>query len=61
MLNLRDSALDALVDKLTAAGIAVEKNPEWDTLEPAASPASRIPRATRSNSGSRRLNNRPES
>jgi glyoxylase I family protein len=31
MLNLRVSGLDALVDELTAAGITVVKNPEWDS------------------------------
>jgi hypothetical protein len=33
MLNLRVSELDSLVDELTAAGIAVVKDPEWDTPE----------------------------
>ena len=33
MLNLRVSELDALVAKLTAAGIAVERRAEWDTPE----------------------------
>ncbi len=30
MLNLRVSGLDALLDELAAAGIAIIKNPEWD-------------------------------
>lgn len=30
MLNLRVAGLDALVDRLTAAGIAVERRAEWD-------------------------------
>jgi predicted enzyme related to lactoylglutathione lyase len=33
MLNIRVSELDALLDVLTAAGIAVVKDPEWDTPE----------------------------
>lgn len=31
MLNLRVTDLDDLVARLTAAGIAVETRPEWDT------------------------------
>ena len=33
MLNLRVTELDALVAKLEAAGIAVERRPEWDTAD----------------------------
>ena len=33
MLNIRVSELDALLAELTAAGIAIIKNPEWDTPE----------------------------
>ncbi|MDJ0825527.1 MAG: VOC family protein [Rhodobacter sp.] len=34
MLNLRVEGLDALIDRLQAAGIAVETRPEeWDTAE----------------------------
>jgi predicted enzyme related to lactoylglutathione lyase len=33
MLNLQVSELDAFVEELSAAGIAVLKNPEWDTPE----------------------------
>jgi predicted enzyme related to lactoylglutathione lyase len=33
MLNLRVSGLDALVDELAAAGIAIVKDPQWDTPE----------------------------
>jgi len=33
MLNLRVSELDALLDALAAAGIAIVKDPEWDTPE----------------------------
>jgi predicted enzyme related to lactoylglutathione lyase len=33
MLNLRVSELDLLVDALAAAGIAITRNPEWDTPE----------------------------
>jgi predicted enzyme related to lactoylglutathione lyase len=33
MLNLRVSGLDALVEELAAAGIAIVKDPEWDTPE----------------------------
>jgi predicted enzyme related to lactoylglutathione lyase len=33
MLNLRVAGLDALLDQLAAAGIAVIKDPEWDTPE----------------------------
>ena len=33
MLNIRVSELDALVSELAAAGIAVVKDPEWDTPE----------------------------
>lgn len=31
MLNLRVDDLDALVERLEAAGVAVERRPEWDT------------------------------
>lgn len=31
MLNLRVSELDRLLDQLAAAGIAIRKDPEWDT------------------------------
>jgi predicted enzyme related to lactoylglutathione lyase len=31
MLNLRVTELDALAAKLEAAGIAVERRPEWET------------------------------
>lgn len=31
MLNLRVTQLDALVSQLEAAGIVVERRPEWDT------------------------------
>jgi predicted enzyme related to lactoylglutathione lyase len=33
MLNLRVTELDALAAKLEAAGIAVERRPEWDTAD----------------------------
>jgi catechol 2,3-dioxygenase-like lactoylglutathione lyase family enzyme len=33
MLNLRVAGLDALLDELAAAGIAIVKDPEWDTPE----------------------------
>ena len=33
MLNLRVTELDALAAELTAAGIAVERRPEWDTTD----------------------------
>jgi len=33
MLNLRVSDLDALLDQLAASGIAVVKDPAWDTAE----------------------------
>jgi glyoxylase I family protein len=33
MLNLRVTELDALASKLSAAGIAVERRPEWDATE----------------------------
>ncbi|HEY9478022.1 MAG TPA: VOC family protein [Microbacteriaceae bacterium] len=33
MLNLRVTELDALAAKLEAAGIAVERRPEWDTTD----------------------------
>ncbi|MDV6330006.1 VOC family protein [Asticcacaulis sp. 201] len=33
MLNLRVDDIDALIASLTAAGIAVTTNPEWDTPE----------------------------
>jgi glyoxylase I family protein len=33
MLNLRVTELDALAAKLDAAGIAVERRPEWDATE----------------------------
>jgi predicted enzyme related to lactoylglutathione lyase len=33
MLNLRVSGLDALLDELTTAGIAIVTDPEWDTPE----------------------------
>ena len=33
MLNLRVSGLDALLDELAAAGIAIVKDPTWDTPE----------------------------
>jgi predicted enzyme related to lactoylglutathione lyase len=33
MLNLRVSGLDLLLSELAAAGIAITKNPEWDTPE----------------------------
>jgi predicted enzyme related to lactoylglutathione lyase len=33
MLNLRVTALDTLLDELAAAGIAIERNAEWDTPE----------------------------
>jgi predicted enzyme related to lactoylglutathione lyase len=33
MLNLRVSGLDALVRELAAAGVAIVKDPEWDTPE----------------------------
>lgn len=31
MINLRVEGLDALAARLEAAGIAVERNPDWDT------------------------------
>ncbi|MGO4691698.1 VOC family protein [Glaciibacter sp. 2TAF33] len=33
MLNLRVTELDALAEQLEAAGIAVERRPEWDTTD----------------------------
>ena len=33
MLNLRVTELDALAAKLEAAGIAVERRPEWDATD----------------------------
>ena len=33
MLNLRVSALDPILEKLTAAGIAITTNPDWNTPE----------------------------
>jgi glyoxylase I family protein len=33
MLNLRVTELDALIAKLEAAGISVERRPEWDTTD----------------------------
>lgn len=33
MINLRVQDLDALLESLRAAGIAVTTNPEWDTPE----------------------------
>jgi predicted enzyme related to lactoylglutathione lyase len=33
MLNLRVEGIDALIEKLRAAGIAVITNPEWDSPE----------------------------
>ena len=33
MLNLRVSGLDALLDELAAAGVAIRRDPEWDTPE----------------------------
>jgi predicted enzyme related to lactoylglutathione lyase len=33
MLNLHVSGLDALVEELAAAWIAILKDPEWDTPE----------------------------
>lgn len=33
MLNLRVSGLDALLGELAAAGIAIKKDPSWDTPE----------------------------
>ena len=33
MLNLRVTGLDALAQQLEAAGIAVERRPEWDTTD----------------------------
>lgn len=33
MLNLRVAEFDALLGELAAAGIAIERNPEWDTPE----------------------------
>ncbi len=33
MLNLRVSDLDALLQELSAAGIAIKTDPEWDTPE----------------------------
>ena len=33
MLNLRVSGLDALLAELEAAGIAISRNPDWDTVE----------------------------
>lgn len=33
MLNFRVDALDPLLDRLRAAGIAIVTNPEWDTPE----------------------------
>jgi glyoxylase I family protein len=33
LLNLRVDALDAIVDRLAAAGIAATRKPEWDTPE----------------------------
>lgn len=33
MLNLRVSGLDALLAELEAAGIAISRNPDWDTPE----------------------------
>ena len=33
MLNLRVTELDALVSRLTAAGVPVERRPEWDTTD----------------------------
>ena len=53
MLNLRVTDIDGMIVSLSAAGIEVATNPEWDAPASAASPASPIPRATRSSSGSR--------
>ncbi len=33
MLNLRVAGLDGLLDELAAAGIAISRNPEWDSPE----------------------------
>jgi hypothetical protein len=61
MLNLRVDGLDAVVAALTTAGIEVTTNPDWTCPASVASPASAIPRATRSSSGNQMMKATPDS
>ena len=60
MLNLRVRDLDSLLEQLNASGIAVIVKPEWDRPRSGVSREYTIPKAMRSNCGSRPRSRRIE-